>query len=89
MNLLNNYNGRPEINYPCRWSYKIIGSNAEKLLEAIDEASCGIRYNVSLSNVSKNAKYFSLNLTMEVPSEFIRDLIFQKLGESEHIKFIL
>jgi len=87
--LLNNYNDHPEINYPCQWSYKVIGSNAERLLEVIDEASCGIEYDVSLSNVSRNAKYCSLNLTLEVPSEFIRNLIFQKLGESEHIKYVL
>lgn len=82
-------NKRPEINYPCKWSYKVIGSNAERLLEAIDKASCGIDYDVVLSNVSKNAKYLSLNLTLEVPSEFMRKLIFQKLGESEHIKYVL
>lgn len=80
---------RPEINYPCEWSYKVIGSNVDKVLAAIDDASCGIEYKVATSNVSRNEKYFSLNLTLEVPSEFMRDLIFKKLKENEYVKFVL
>ena len=29
-------NQRPEITYPCEWSYKIIGNNIDKILEAIE-----------------------------------------------------
>jgi uncharacterized protein len=86
---LNNNFERPEINYPCEWSYKVIGTNVEMILEAIDYASCGIEYDVTPSNISRNEKYYSLDVTLEVPSEFIRDLIFQKLKDSEHIKIVL
>jgi uncharacterized protein len=80
---------RPEINYPCEWSYKVIGTDVEMILAAIDDASCGIEYDVTPSNVSKNEKYYSLDVTLEVPSEFMRDFIFQKLKDSEHIKIVL
>ena len=81
-------NHRPEITYPCEWSYKIIGNNIDKILEAIEIAVSGLKYDVTPSNISKNGNYYSLNLTLTVPNEVIRDLIYQKLDSSESIKIV-
>jgi putative lipoic acid-binding regulatory protein len=81
-------NKRPEITYPCEWSYKIIGNNVDKILEAIENAVSGLKYDVTSSNISKNGNYYSLNLTLTVPNEVVRDLIYQKLDSSDSIKIV-
>ena len=81
-------NQRPEITYPCEWSYKIIGNNIDKILEAIEIAVSGLKYDVTPSNISKNGNYYSLNLKLTVPNEVVRDLIYQKLDSSESIKIV-
>ena len=81
-------NQRPKITYPCEWSYKIIGNNIDKILEAIEIAASGLKYDVTPSNISKNGNYYSLNLTLTVPNEVVRDLIYQKLDSSDSIKIV-
>jgi putative lipoic acid-binding regulatory protein len=89
MILDSNNKQRPEIEYPCKWSFKVIGNDVDKILEAIEEASGGLKYDVTPSNISRNGNYFSLNFKVEVPSEIVRDLIYQKLGSNSNIKIIL
>jgi len=81
-------NQKPEITYPCEWSYKIIGNNIDKILEAIENAVSGLKYDVTPSNISKNGNYYSLNLKLTVPNEVVRDLIYQKLDRSESVKIV-
>jgi uncharacterized protein len=81
-------NQRPEITYPCEWSYKIIGNNIDKILKAVESAVSGLKYEVTPSNISKNGNYYSLNLTLTVPNEVVRDLIYQKLDSSDSIKIV-
>jgi len=80
---------RPEIEYPCEWAYKVIGSDVNKILYAIEEAAMGLTYDVSPSNVSSNGKYYSINFKLEVPNETVRNLIYEKLEKCPDIKFIL
>jgi putative lipoic acid-binding regulatory protein len=84
------FNGRkPEIEYPTKWNYKIIGSDVDEMLAAVEESIKGLDYEVSPSNVSTNEKYFSLNISIIVPSEIVRDLIFQNLAKHPAIKIVI
>lgn len=84
------FNGRkPEIEYPTKWNYKIIGSDVDEMLTAVEESIKGLEYEVSPSNVSTNEKYFSLNISIIVPSEIVRDLIFQNLAKHPAIKIVI
>jgi putative lipoic acid-binding regulatory protein len=87
--LLNDDNKYPEIQFPCEWSYKIIGLDVNKILNAVEEAVLGLNYDVTPSNISKNGKYVSLNLRLELPNEAVKNLIYEKLTQSPDIKFIL
>lgn len=87
--IFNPENKKPEIIYPCKWDYKIIGTNVDEMLKEIEIAAFGLEYQVKSSNVSEKGNYFSLNLTVLVPNEAVRDLIFQKLESSEFIKIVL
>jgi putative lipoic acid-binding regulatory protein len=79
---------RPEIEYPTSWQYKIIGSDVNEMLSAVAESIKGLDYEVTPSNVSKNEKYFSLNVSLIVPSEVVRDIIFQNLAKHPAIKIV-
>jgi putative lipoic acid-binding regulatory protein len=80
---------KPDINYPCEWSYRIIGTDVDKTIEAIENAVGDMKYSVTPSNISKNGKYYSLDLKLEVPNEVVRDLVYQKLADSDYIKIVL
>ncbi len=80
---------RPEIKYPCKWGYKVIGTDVDKILKAIEKASMGLTYDVTPSNISKNGKYFSINITLEVPNEAVRNLIYEKLSENPDVKMVI
>lgn len=87
--MMNLENKKPEINYPTKWDYKIIGPDVDEMIKAVESIVNDLTYDLSASNISKKANYFSLNLAVEVPSEIVRDLIFQKLSEHPAIKFVI
>lgn len=87
--ILDSDSRKPDINYPCNWDYKIIGTDLDQMIEAIELIVEGMDYKISSSNISAQGNYFSLNLTVFVNSEIIRDIIFSKLVESKFIKFVL
>lgn len=87
--MMNLENKKPEINYPTKWDYKIIGPDVDEMIKAVESIVNDLAYDLSASNISKKANYFSLNLAVEVPSEIVRDLIFQKLSEHPAIKFVI
>ena len=80
---------RPNLEYPCKWSYKVIGSDVEKLISAIEECAGILDYEITPSNISKNGKYYSLNFTVHVTSEDARDLIYEKLNSHKDIRLVL
>ena len=87
--ILGNDGKRPNIYYTCDWEYKIIGENIEGMLEAVKEATSGLDYEIKPSNVSKNGKYFSINVRLKVLSEDERDAIYQSLDEHENIIIVI
>ncbi|MFZ1281191.1 MAG: DUF493 domain-containing protein [Ignavibacteriaceae bacterium] len=80
---------RPNIKYPCNWDYKVIGTNVDEMIKAIEEVVEGFEFKISSSNVSSKGKYFSLNLKVFVTSEEVRDIIFAKLKENQFVKMVL
>ncbi len=86
--ILDENSERPEIIYPCNWDYKIIGTDVEEMLKVIEEAVGDLTYEISPSNISKKGNYFSLNLSVYVPSEIVRDIIFQKVSASAFVKIV-
>jgi len=86
MDLIKN---KPEINYPTKWEYKIIGANVDEMIKAVETVVLDLEYDITPSNISLKAKYFSLNVAVVVPSEVVRDKIFQSLTEHPVIKFVI
>ncbi|MGQ9644769.1 MAG: HP0495 family protein [Ignavibacterium sp.] len=87
--ILDENSKRPEIVYPCNWDYKIIGTDVSEMIKIIEEAVGDLSYEISPSNISRKGNYFSLNLTVFVPSEIVRDIIFQKVSSSAFVKIVI
>ncbi len=74
---------KPTIIYPCVWDYRVImttkdTSTLKELLETYQRP-----FKLEFKNTSKNAKFYSFNVSMEVSSESERNEIFQKISQLE------
>jgi hypothetical protein len=87
--ILDSNSKKPIIIYPCNWEYKIIGTNVDEIIKAIEVVTAGMKYEIQSSKVSSNGKYFSLNLNVFVATEVVRDIIFTKLESNEFVKMVL
>jgi putative lipoic acid-binding regulatory protein len=87
--ILDSNSKKPNIEYPRDWHYKVIGTDVDEMIKVIDQIAEGMDYKISSSNVSSKGNYFSLNLTVFVTSEVIRDIIFAKLKANVFVKLVL
>ncbi|WQS43829.1 DUF493 family protein [Helicobacter pylori] len=74
---------KPTIIYPCVWDYRVImtandTSMLKELLETYQRP-----FKLEFKNTSKNAKFYSFNVSMEVLDESERNEIFQKISQLE------
>ncbi len=72
---------KPTIIYPCLWDYRVImttndTSMLKELLETYQRP-----FKLEFKNTSKNAKFYSFNVSMEVSNEAERNEIFQKISQ--------
>ncbi|WRB32113.1 DUF493 family protein [Helicobacter pylori] len=80
---------KPTIIYPCLWDYRVImttndTSTLKELLETYQRP-----FKLEFKNTSKNAKFYSFNVSMEVSSESERNEIFQKISQLEVVAHAL
>ncbi|MGT0058997.1 HP0495 family protein [Helicobacter pylori] len=80
---------KPTIIYPCLWDYRVImttkdTSTLKELLETYQRP-----FKLELKNTSKNAKFYSFNVSMEVLDEAERNEIFQKISQLEVVAHAL
>ncbi|WQW41376.1 DUF493 family protein [Helicobacter pylori] len=76
---------KPTIIYPCLWDYRVImttkdTSTLKELLETYQRP-----FKLEFKNTSKNAKFYSFNVSMEVSSESERNEIFQKISQLDGV----
>lgn len=78
-----------KIDYPCRWTYKVIGSDEGQMRSAVSEIVGERHYTLNLSRSSINGKYHSLNLQMNMESDESRVEIYEALRKHQAIQFVL
>ncbi|GAA7746716.1 DUF493 family protein [Helicobacter pylori] len=76
---------KPTIIYPCLWDYRVImttkdTSTLKELLETYQRP-----FKLEFKNTSKNAKFYSFNVSMEVLNEAERNEIFQKISQLDGV----
>ncbi|WP_121015660.1 HP0495 family protein [Helicobacter pylori] len=76
---------KPTIIYPCVWDYRVImtTNNTSVLKELLETYQRPFR--LELKNTSKNAKFYSFNVSMEVLNEAERNEIFQKISQLDAV----
>ncbi|WP_033764306.1 HP0495 family protein [Helicobacter pylori] len=80
---------KPTIIYPCVWDYRVImttkdTSTLKELLETYQRP-----FKLEFKNTSKNAKFYSFNVSMEVSNEAERNEVFQKISQLEVVAHAL
>ncbi len=78
-----------EIEYPCEWTFKIIGQDESLMRKAVISTLKSRDHTVNNSNSSSGGKYISLNLMVNVENETDRNDISTNLQSDPAIKFIL
>ena len=80
---------KPVIEYPCKWSFRVIGSDESLMRKAIKTTMDDSAYSLMVSNASKTGKYVSLNLETVVHNEGHRNQIYGDLKAAPPIKMVL
>ena len=81
--------GKVQIDYPCKWLYKVIGMDREQLHQAILQTISYKPCKISLSNTSRSGKYICLNLEITVENEEDRNALYLDLKSHPHVKIVL
>jgi putative lipoic acid-binding regulatory protein len=76
------------IEYPCRWCYKVIGSDETEMRAAIVEVTAGA-CEITLSRSSATGKYLALNVTVQVGDEKTRIAVYEALCREPSVKLVL
>ncbi|AWK62356.1 hypothetical protein HCN_1750 [Helicobacter cinaedi PAGU611] len=79
---------KPNITYPCKWEYRIIGKDEKKLRELIFEIMPR-EYEIKFGKNSAQGHYVSLYVELVVQSENERNEIFSALQKSQEVKMVL
>lgn len=77
---------KPHIDYPCKWDYKLFGTNEEGLRKAVVEVmGNNDEYHLDFSHKSSGGKYVSLHLETNVSSEDERNKIYTSLSKHKAV----
>ena len=89
MEIINDSKQKLELEYPCSWSYKLIGYKKEAIQKAIHDVILQREHNLIDSNASKTGKYVSMNLDLVIQNEDERNFIYEALKAHQNIKMVL
>ena len=89
--------GKPTIQYPCRWDFKVIGAAEETLRAAVSECLEGCLgpdggnrdFEFGGARTSSEGRYVSLALTLTVLDEAERNAVFSSLADRPEIRLVL
>lgn len=80
---------RPELSYPCTWTYRLICTDAELLRSAVTALMGTSEHTLEAIGASASGRYQRLELRVHVRDEIERNDIFQALGRIEVVRFVL
>lgn len=80
---------RPQVTYPCRWDFRLVGLTAAEIQAAVREVVLDLAHELEPSNASAGGKYVSMRLRLVVESESQRHALFNDLAGHTAIRFVL
>lgn len=81
--------GKPEIDYPCIWQYKVIGRDQGDIEQAITEICAPVPVKITYSHSSSSGKYHSYNAEVEVQDDEGRLALYRALHDHPDIHIVL
>ncbi len=78
-----------KINYPCTWSYRVIGPDKGLVKTAVCEIFCDLRYSLNPGNTSRTGRYHSWGIRLEIKNQKQRDTLFKRLSSHPDIKVVI
>lgn len=79
----------PEIVYPCRWTYQVIGTDESMMRTAIESILATLEFEIALTNQSRTGKYQSLRVNVIVANDEERHRIFHELRDHDQVRMVL
>jgi putative lipoic acid-binding regulatory protein len=80
---------RPEIEYPCPWSYRIVCTDEAAVRAAVPAIVAGQEHKLVTVRESSAGRYRSLELELVVRDQAHRDGVFQALQKLPGVKMLL
>lgn len=80
---------KPDIQYPCRWHYRLIGEERTAILEAIRASMDVTTCTIEEGNVSSGGRYCSLNVEITVANEAERLRFYRLFAEHPAVRVVL
>ena len=78
----------PQIEYPCRWQYTVVGEDERALREILLLACAPAEADIHFSHRSSGGRYVSLKAEVTVASEEERIKIFRLIQDSSEVRFV-
>ena len=79
---------KPDITYPCKWEYRVIGESEERLREIIFEVMPR-EYEIKSGKTSSKGHFVSVYAFVIVESESERNAIFAAIKARDEVKMVL
>lgn len=81
--------GKPQVSYPCRWPFKVIGLEEEELVKAVQGIVADSDHTLTHSQKSRSGKYLSYNLEILVVSEESRNFFYKELQSHPAVTMVI
>lgn len=80
---------KPQIDYPTRWGFKVIGKDKDALMACIKEVMGEKEHLCSLGNQSRTGKFTTYNASCVVESQEERDKLFKCFQEHKDVEVVI
>ena len=78
-----------EMEYPCQWLYKLIGTDETSLRQAVFEVIDVQGVTIELSNTSSGGNYVSINVSVRVSNASERTGFYDSLRAHRSVRMVL
>jgi len=78
-----------DLEYPCRWVYKIIGPDRDEMERAVAGIIRDRGYRIAHSRSSETGKFHCLNVELSVESKEHRKDVYEHLRTHPAVKIVL
>lgn len=86
---INEVTQRLQVEYPCTWRYKVIGTDEGSLQRAIMEVTEGTSITFERSHTSSAGRYLSFNVDVVVHSDEQRTGLYESLRSHSAVRTVL